>query len=242
MPTARSGARANAEQEALSAYSPVCACGQPPENTMPEQTHPTASSSTDDYDRYQKLDDADYDRVNEFIRDYVNFTAREWAVARLCADFRTETGVEMTKVGENLPELVPFVTEQYSRQAVGQARHDFEQKVRAAGATFLYGAYAGFLTAEEVDDVMYEATEVAKFLLEVEGTSLSHEAETTAEERAKEAMRSVHDASVDVRYDSCPHCGERLDESDNGNEGTDGDDSADDDDSADGDDSAADAS
>ena len=46
-----------------------------------------------------------------------------------------------------------------------------------AGATFLYGAMCDFFTAEELDDVMYEATEVAKFLLEVEGVELSVEEE-----------------------------------------------------------------
>ncbi|MEF8853061.1 MAG: DUF5806 family protein, partial [Haloarculaceae archaeon] len=65
------------------------------------------------YDRFKKIDGGTYDRANEFLRDRTYVTAREWAIARLCADFRTETGVEMTKIGENLPELVPFMTDTY---------------------------------------------------------------------------------------------------------------------------------
>jgi hypothetical protein len=151
------------------------------------------------YARFKKMDGAQYDRVNEFLRDRTYVTAREWAIARLCADFRTETGVEMTKIGENLPELVPFMTDTYTPQAVNQARSSFEGKVRKAGATFLYGAMSGFFTAEELDELMYEVTEVAKFLLEVEGVDLSVEDELEAEERISSVMREVRDASADLR-------------------------------------------
>ena len=48
------------------------------------------------YDRFSKIDRASYDRVNKFLRDRTYITAREWAIARLCADFRTATGIEMT--------------------------------------------------------------------------------------------------------------------------------------------------
>ena len=150
--------------------------------------------------------------MNDFLKARVAFTAREWAITRLCADFRTGTGVEMTRVGEHLPELVQFVEEPYTRQAVCSARRDFREKVRRAAATFLYGAYADFLTAEELDDVVYEATEVAKFLIEVEDATLAVDDELSTEERVREAMRAVHEASVGLRYDRCPHCGEELDE------------------------------
>ncbi len=176
---------------------------------MPEETQ-TAREESSGYDRFQRLESADYDRVDEFLREHVTFTAREWALARLCADFRTKTGVEMTKVGENLPGLVPFMSEPYTRQAVYGAQRSFAEKVRRAGATFLYGAYGGFLTADEVDEVTYEATEVAKFLLEVEGASVPHDREVTVEQRIRDAMETVHEASVDLRYDRCPHCGAEL--------------------------------
>jgi len=177
---------------------------------MPENTHTTPESY--EYDRFAELavDGADYERVDAFLSDRVAFTPREWAVARLCSDFRTGTGVEMTKVGEHLPELVPFMSEPYTRQAVYQARNDFERKVRVAGATFLYGAYAEFFTADELDDLMYEAVETAKFLLEVEGADVSYDDEVAAEKRVREAMREIRAASVELRYDRCPHCGEAL--------------------------------
>jgi hypothetical protein len=164
------------------------------------------------YERFTKMDGAQYDRVNEFLRDRTYITAREWAIARLCADFRTETGVEMTKIGENLPELVPFMTDTYTPQAVNQARASFEEKVRTAGATFLYGAMCDFFTADELDDLMYEVTEVAKFLLEVEGVDLAVEDELDAEERISSVMRDVRAASDELRHEGteCPNCGHTI--------------------------------
>ena len=177
---------------------------------MPDEMTTTVPEAVADYDRFERLENAEYDRVNDFLRDRVDFTAREWAIARLCSDFRTKTGVEMTKIGKNLPDLVPFMSDTYTPQAVYQARRSFEEKVRTAGGTLLYGAYADFFTAEEVDDLMYEATEVAKFLLEVEGATLSYNDEQATEERSRTAMEAVHEASVGLRYDRCPHCGEHL--------------------------------
>ena len=177
---------------------------------MPDDTKVTAASTIADQHRFERLEGADDDRVNEFLKDRVAFTAREWAIARLCADFRTKTGIEMTKIGEHLPELVPFLEDTYTRQAVYQARRDFEAKVRTAGATFLYGAMGDFFTADELDDVMFEATEVAKFLLEVEGATLAFDEEVATEKRVRAAMRAVHEAGVELRYDRCPHCGEDI--------------------------------
>ena len=174
--------------------------------------HPGVPEDVAKYDRFKKMDGAQYERVNEFLRERSYITAREWAIARLCADFRTETGVEMTKIGENLPELVPFMMDTYTPQAVNQARAAFEEKVRKAGATFLYGAMCDFFTAEELDDVMYEATEVAKFLLEVEGVDLAVEDELEAEDRISEVMREVREHSVALRHDevTCPDCGHQF--------------------------------
>ncbi|OYR39406.1 hypothetical protein DJ82_09580 [Halorubrum sp. Ib24] len=161
------------------------------------------------YERFKKMDGARYERVNDFLRDRTYVTAREWAIARLCADFRTETGVEMTKIGENLPELVPFMTDTYTPQAVNQARYSFEEKVTKAGATFLYGAMSGFFTAEDLDEMMYEVTEVAKFLLEVEGVDLAVADELEAEDKISEVMREVRASSAGLRGEEvrCPECG-----------------------------------
>ena len=173
-------------------------------------------SDVREYARFSKIDGATYDRANEFLRERTYITAREWAIARLCADFRTETGVEMTKIGENLPELVPFMTDTYSPQAVNQARSSFDEKVRTAGATFLYGAMCDFYTAEELDELMYEITEVAKFLLEVEGVELSVDEELEAEERISSVMREVRESSAALRRDEfhCPNCGHEIDTDD----------------------------
>jgi hypothetical protein len=186
-----------------------------PEETAGDADHtPGVPEDVRSYDRFQKIEGSEYDRVNDFLRDRTYVTAREWAIARLCADFRTETGVEMTKIGENLPELVPFMTDTYTPQAVNQARASFEEKVHTSGATFLYGAMSGFFTAEELDDLMYEVTEVAKFLLEVEGVDLAVAEELDAEERISATMREVREASAQVRHDGtrCPECGHELGE------------------------------
>ncbi len=193
--------------EATDANATVADSASSAEDSMPGVPEPDEADESDvptdvkKYARFQKMDGAQYDRVNEFLRDRTYITAREWAIARLCSDFRTETGVEMTKIGENLPELVPFMTDTYTPQAVNQARSSFEDKIRTAGATFLYGAMCDFFTAEELDDVMYESTEVAKFLLEVEGVDLSVEEELEAEERISSVMRDVRDASQELRED-----------------------------------------
>ncbi|AEH36386.1 DUF5806 family protein [Halopiger xanaduensis] len=201
---ADSGSNADADSDADAASTEADGTDGADESSMPgvPDPEPEESDVPEDvrkYARFKKMDGAQYDRVNEFLRDRTYITAREWAIARLCSDFRTETGVEMTKIGENLPELVPFMTDTYTPQAVNQARSSFEDKVRTAGATFLYGAMCDFFTAEELDDVMYEATEVAKFLLEVEGVDLSVEEELEAEERISSVMREVREASEELR-------------------------------------------
>jgi hypothetical protein len=186
--------------------------GTPQDTRNEGDEAPEIPADVREYARFSKIDGATYDRANEFLRDRTYITAREWAIARLCADFRTETGVEMTKIGENLPHLVPFMTDTYSPQAVNQARSSFKGKVRKAGATFLYGAMCDFFTAEELDDLMYEVTEVAKFLLEVEGVELTVDEELEAEDRISTVMREVRESSAALRHDhvTCPECGHEL--------------------------------
>ena len=125
-------------------------------------------------------------------------TAREWALARLCTDFRTSGGAEMTFIGKHLPELVPFMEDTYTPQAVNQARNSFKKKVRKASATFFYGAMCGFFTTDELDDLLFEASEVARFLLEVEGTTLDIDEEIDIEDRITNVMRSVGEAAKTI--------------------------------------------
>lgn len=147
------------------------------------------------YQKFKKVDGASYERVNQFLRKRTFITAREWAISRLCADFQTSSGAEMTFIGQNLPELVPFMTDTYSPQAVNQARHSFKKKVNKAGATFLYGAMCGFYTPEELDNLLFEASEVARFLLEIESTDLDVDEEIEVEDRVTDIMRQVAETS-----------------------------------------------
>src|SRR5512147_2161299 len=147
------------------------------------------------YRKFKKVDGATYRKVNQFLRKRTYITAREWALARLCTDFRTSGGAEMTFIGKHLPELVPFMEDTYTPQAVNQARNAFKRKVRKSSATFFYGAMCGFFTTDELDDLLFEASEVARFLLEVEGTTLHIDDEIDIEDRITKVMRGVGEAA-----------------------------------------------
>lgn len=147
------------------------------------------------YRKFKKVDGAAYRKVNQFLRKRTYITAREWALARLCTDFRTSGGAEMTFIGQHLPELVPFMEDTYTPQAVNQARNAFKKKVRKSSATFFYGAMCGFFTTDELDDLLFEASEVARFLLEVEGTTLDIDEEIDIEDRITKVMRGVGQAA-----------------------------------------------
>lgn len=150
------------------------------------------------YKKFKKVDGATYRKVNQFLRKRTYITAREWALARLCTDFRTSGGAEMTFIGKHLPELVPFMEDTYTPQAVNQARNSFKKKVRKASATFFYGAMCGFFTTDELDDLLFEASEVSRFLLEVEGTTLDIDEEIDIEDRITKVMRSVGEAAKTI--------------------------------------------
>lgn len=150
------------------------------------------------YKKFKKVDGATYRKVNQFLRKRTYITAREWALARLCTDFRTSGGAEMTFIGKHLPELVPFMEDTYSPQAVNQARNSFKRKVRKASATFFYGAMCGFFTTDELDDLLFEASEVSRFLLEVEGTTLDIDEEIDIEDRITNVMRSVGESAKTI--------------------------------------------
>ena len=90
------------------------------------------------YQKFKKVDGAAYRKVNLFLRKRTYITAREWAIARLCADFKTPYGAEMTFIGQHLPELCPFMEEPYSPQAVNQARSSFKRHFSDIGNTVGY--------------------------------------------------------------------------------------------------------
>jgi len=64
---------------------------------------PDSIKDPNKYQKFKKVDGAAYQRVNQFLRKHTHITAREWAIARLCADFKTTSGSEMTFIGENPP-------------------------------------------------------------------------------------------------------------------------------------------
>ena len=158
----------------------------------------TLQQEINKYKKFKKVDGATYRKVNQFLRKRTYITAREWALARLCTDFRTSGGAEMTFIGRHLPELVPFMEDTYTPQAVNQARNSFKKKVRKASATFFYGAMCGFFTTDELDDLLFEASEVSRFLLEVEGTTLDIDEEIDIEDRITKVMRSVGEAAKTI--------------------------------------------
>ncbi len=153
------------------------------------------SEEINKYKKFKKVDGATYRKVNVFLRKRTYITAREWAIARLCSDFKTPYGAEMTFIGQHLPELCPFMEEQYTPQAVNQARNSFKRKVRKSGATFFYGAMCGFFTLDELDDILFESSEVARFLLEIEGTSLEIDEEIDIEDKISEIMRKLGESA-----------------------------------------------
>jgi hypothetical protein len=156
---------------------------------------PQAIPGPGKYRKFKKVDGATYEKVNQFLRRRTYITAREWALARLCSDFRTRGGAEMTYIGQHLPELVPFMQDVYSPQAVNQARASFKKKVSKSAATFFYGAMCGFFTPDELDDLLFESSEVARFLLEVEGTTIDIDEEIDIEDRITKVMRGVGEAA-----------------------------------------------
>lgn len=158
-------------------------------------TEEDRSEEINKYQKFKKVDGATYRKVNIFLRKRTYITAREWAIARLCSDFKTPYGAEMTFIGEHLPELCPFMEEPYSPQAVNQARNAFKRKVRKSGATFFYGAMCGFFTLDELDDILFESSEVARFLLEIEGTSLEIDDEIDIEDKISEIMRKLGESA-----------------------------------------------
>ena len=114
-------------------------------------------------------------------------------------DRRTETGIEMTQTGQDLPEIVPFIEEEFSAQNVNNARRRAKEKTIQAGATFLYASMSGVFDSEEVDDIMYKATEAAKFILEIEGADVSAQEEFDAERDVAARLRQIREASKALR-------------------------------------------
>ena len=114
----------------------------------------------------------DQSEVTRLLKKTTHLTAREWMIARLCADFKNSHGhSEMTWIGQNLPVLVPFFNEPYSRQEVSSARSSFKNKLERSGTTLFYSLYSGLVTKEELIDMIHDITKNINTLKEMEEKS-----------------------------------------------------------------------
>lgn len=145
------------------------------------------------YRKFKKLDKQQYVEVTRFLKECTHLTAREWAIARLCADFRTTTNrAEMTWIGENLPDLVPFMNKSYSRQAVAAAHSTFKDKVLRSGTTFFYAYYAGLVSMEDMVDMVHQIADNIEHLLEVgEGKVSEDGVNIDVQRRVAEVLRQI---------------------------------------------------
>ncbi len=135
---------------------------------------------TNRYQKFRKMDGKDYGDVTRFLKQTTHLTAREWMIAHLCSDFRDISNhSQMTWIGENLPDLVPFVTEPYSRHEVSNSLSAFKKKVRRSGTTFFYAYYAGLISKEEMISLIHTIVSDLEKLMETEGNEVpvSHDIE-----------------------------------------------------------------
>ncbi|MDF1557205.1 MAG: DUF5806 family protein [ANME-2 cluster archaeon] len=121
------------------------------------------------YEKFKKIEKKDHSQVTRLLKQTTHLTAREWVIARLCADFKNAQGrSEMTWIGQNLPELVPFFNEPYSRQEVSNARASFKKKLERSGSTLFYSYYSGLITKDEMLDIINTITKSITVLLDME--------------------------------------------------------------------------
>ncbi len=152
------------------------------------------------YRKFKKMDNKSYSDVTRFLKKTTHLTAREWVVARMCADFKNLSNhSEMTWIGENLPELVPFMDEAYSRQEVSNARSSFMKKVHRSGTTFFYAYYAGLITQEEMLFIIHQMVKDIKKLMDTEGSEVAEEHASEVQMLVAEVLRNINE-SLDEEY------------------------------------------
>lgn len=144
------------------------------------------------YARFQKFNKQSYEQVNDTLKQRTHLTAREWAIARLCADFKADDGkVPMTWIGEHLPELVPFMDAPYERQDVSSAEAAFKRKVARSGTTFFYAYYAGLISLDEMLDIIQEVIKNIEALKKVEGGDESGDVNVEVQQMMAETLRRI---------------------------------------------------
>jgi hypothetical protein len=145
------------------------------------------------YRRFQKFDKKTYEEVNDTLKLKTHLTAREWAIARLCADFKDSSGrSQMTYIGESLPELVPFMNEPYDRQDVSSAEAAFKRKVIRSGTTFFYAYYSGLISLEEMLEIVQQIAHNIESLKKLEGSEPG-DVNTDVQALMAETLRRITD-------------------------------------------------
>ncbi|MCD1294588.1 hypothetical protein CUJ83_06175 [Methanocella sp. CWC-04] len=163
-----------------------------------------AGKDTGKYSRFQKFDKKTYEEVNDALKSKTHLTAREWAIARLCADFKDHGRSQMTWIGENLPELVPFMNEPYERQDVASAEAAFKRKVLRSGTTFFYAYYSGLISFEEMIEMVQGIIRNIEALKRTEGSEpgdVSTDVQVMMAETLKRITDKLNEAS-DLQQDS----------------------------------------
>jgi len=139
------------------------------------------------------MDNKSYSDVTRFLKQTTHLTAREWMIARLCADFKNISNQsEMTWIGENLPDLVPFMDEPYSRQEVSNAHATFKKKVQRSGTTFFYAYYAGLISKDEIIPIIHTIVSDIQKLMETEGGKVSDEHATEVQQVIADVLRRIN--------------------------------------------------
>jgi hypothetical protein len=152
------------------------------------------------YQKFKKMDNKSYSDVTRFLKETTHLTAREWVTARLCADFKNLSNQsEMTWIGENLPSLVPFMDEGYSRQEVSNARSSFKKKVQRSGSTFFYAYYAGLIAQDEMITIIHKIVVDIKKLMDTEGSEVPEEHATDVQRLIADVLRRINE-SLDEDY------------------------------------------
>ncbi len=156
--------------------------------------------SMNKYRKFKKMNNKSYSDVTRFLKETTHLTAREWVISRMCADFKNLSNQsEMTWIGENLPELVPFMDEPYSRQEVSNARASFKKKVQRSGTTFFYAYYAGLLTQEEMLSMIHQMLTDIKKLMDTEGSEVPEDHATEVQLLVAKVLRDINE-SLDDEY------------------------------------------
>ena len=139
------------------------------------------------------MDNKSYSDVTRFLKQTTHLTAREWMIARLCADFKNISNQsEMTWIGENLPQLVPFMDEPYSRQEVSNAHATFKKKVQRSGTTFFHAYYAGLISKDEMIPIIHTIVSNIQKLMETEGGEISDEHATEVQQVIADVLRRMN--------------------------------------------------